>query len=110
MALTCTDAFSNNTVPATLCVVQQKRDLDGLAPFELIDNRDFLALVLDSLVRLQSNPGTFPMIQSAEPCDVQQASVLAQCTMSNRVTPTERLGEDKLKAYILWMLNEALCT
>lgn len=107
--LTCTDAFANNTVPATVCLAQQFPNTDGLAPFELIDEGDFLLLILDSLQRLSAGAAEIPSIATATQCDVQQASVLAQCSMSNRVTPTERLTPMKLKALILWQLNEALC-
>lgn len=112
MALTCTSAWGNNTVAATIPVVQCMRNTDRLDPFELIDDSEkFLAVVLDAIERLRIK-GTFtiPALATINACDAQQAANLAHCAVADRALPSNNLTPAKLKAAILWQLNQALCS
>ena len=111
MALTCSDAWSRNTVANTQRVAQCVRNTNRLSGSELLDNR-FNLLVLDALVRLKAK-GTFtlPALGSnVEACDVQQAEYQANCAVADLAMISENLPEDKTKALIIWMLTQALCS
>lgn len=112
MALTCNTAWSNNTVAATLPVVQCMTNLDRLAPSELIDDDEkFLALVLDAIERLRVK-GTFtiPALVNIVACDAQQAAYQANCALADRAMPSNNLSPAKIKSAIIWQLTQALCS
>lgn len=110
MALQCETAFSAHTVPATIRTAQCVRNVNNLAPHELLDER-FLLVVLDSLSRLQAGEGSgeFPALADANACDAKDAAALANCAVADLAMASDNLEPAKLKALILWMLSEALC-
>lgn len=112
MALTCTDAWTNNTVGVTSRVVQCMKNTDRLAPSELLDDDEkFLAIVLDAIERLRIKDAfTIPALANINACDAETAAYLANCAIADRSLTSLNLGTDKLKAAILWQLNQALCS
>lgn len=108
MALTC-NAFSSNTVgPVQQVAACKAPHLVNLEDHELLPEQ-FLLLVLDSIERLRTNPGTIPNLNTAAGCDVVDALRNASCAMLTN-TPAFPLTTVQLQALILWQLNEALCT
>jgi hypothetical protein len=109
MALTC-NAFASNTVGVTqrtaACVAPHAVNIgEKQLPPTL-----FLLLVLDSLERLRTNPGTIPALANIPACDAVSALANAYCALNLTNTPAFPVDEAQLQAEILYMLNEALCT
>lgn len=107
--LTC-NAFTDNTLPATIRTAQCVANTADLGASELLDEQ-FLMAVLDSLERLASGEGTgvLPVLADVIACDAERAAINANCALQNIPVPTNNLPAAKIKALILWQLNEALC-
>lgn len=106
--LTC-NAFASNTVGATQQVAACKAPhVANLEDKQLLDEQ-FLLLVIDSIERLRTNPGTIPNLNTAPACDLAEALRNASCAMLTN-TPAYSLTIPQLQSIILWQLNETLCT
>lgn len=71
----------------------------------------FLLLVADMLQRRASGIGTgeLPEIADLAPCDIEQANANAYCA-GVAFTPAFDVRDSQIKAIILTMLNNFLCT
>jgi hypothetical protein len=106
--LTC-NAFSSNTVGTTQQVAACRAPhIANLEENQLLDEQ-FLLLVIDSLERLRTNPGTLPNLNTILPCDASDALRNASCAMKTN-TPAFPLTVPQLQALILVQLNEGLCS
>lgn len=108
MPLLC-NAFASNTVGTTQQVAACRAPhIANLDENQLLDEQ-FLLLVLDSLERLRTNPGTLPNLNTILPCDVSDALRNAACSMKTN-TPAFPLTVPQLQGLILFQLNQALCS
>lgn len=106
--LTC-NAFASNTVGTTQQVTAcRSPHVGNIEDHELLPEQ-FLLLVIDSLERLRTNPGTLPNLNTAPMCDLADALRNASCAMLTN-TPAFTSTVPQLQSIILWQLNEALCT
>lgn len=102
MALTC-DGFEDQTVEATQSTLGCTNEPANLQDNELLEEQ-FLLTVLDALQRL----GGEVSLEDYDPCDGALAARAAFCHVNN-ITPQFQNPPAKIKAAILWMLNERLC-
>lgn len=102
MAVTC-NSFADNTVSQTQntlgCTNEPVNISDNEMPLET-----FLLTVLDMLDRA----GLGVSLADYDPCDGVEVSRLAFCEL-NAFTPGIQNPPAKIKAAILWLLNERLC-
>lgn len=109
MALSCTTAFSSNTVGVT----QQQVACLGPKVVNLDENEllpeQFLLLVIDSLNRLGAAEAFPRQIADVSSCDVSEALRLARCA-DHDLTPVFSVTTPQLQGIILAMLNEGLCS
>lgn len=102
MALSC-NAFEDQTVEATQSILGCTNEPANLQDNELLEEQ-FLLTVLDALQRL----GLEVSLDDYDPCDGSEAARAAFCAV-NHITPNLQNPPAKIKAAILWMLNEAVC-
>lgn len=104
------NAFASNTVGVTqrtvACVAPH---VANLSDSQLLPEQ-FLFLVIDSLERLRTNPGTIPTLANIKACDAAAAARNAYCALATTNTPPFPVDMAQLQAIILTQLNEALCT
>lgn len=102
MALTC-NGFTANTVEATQLTLGCTPEPANIQDNELLEEQ-FLLTVLDALQRL----GLEVSLDDYNPCDGAEAARAAFCA-TNHIVPNLQNPPAKIKAAILWMLNEAIC-
>lgn len=98
------DAITSQTIETTQSTLGCTPEVANLSDSELPEEQ-FLLLVLDALNRL----GIGGTLADYVPCDGAEVARLAYCAVYNKITPGMQNPPAKIKAAILWMLNQALC-
>lgn len=103
MSLEC-EAILSQTVQATQNTLGCTPEPANLSDSELPEEQ-FLLMVLDALNRL----GIGGTLDDYVPCEGAEVARLTYCAIYNQITPGMQNPPAKIKAAILWMLNQALC-
>lgn len=109
MALTCDDAWVDNSYPQTMRSAQCVGNTNRTSQTELTDGR-FALVVMDALERLRA-AGIIDGVALADvdACDAEVAAYQAFCSVADIAQLSENLPPDKAKAIVLLQLTEALC-
>lgn len=99
------NAFDSQTVSLTQNQLGCTPEPANLSDSELPEEQ-FLLTVLDALSRLSVGGTT---IADYVPCEGAELARLTYCSIYSGVTPGVQNSPAKIKAAILWMLNDALC-
>lgn len=109
MALTCSNAWDDNTIRATaqLSACEQK---SALAAMRELQEVTFLYAVLDALQRLAVNGAEgFVNLNTYDMCEAEQNARNASCALTTLSAPVQA-DATEIKQQILWMLANPLCT
>jgi hypothetical protein len=109
MAITCNDAWTNNTYPQTMRSAQCVGNTNRTSVTELTDGR-FAIVVMDALERLRA-AGIIDttILADVDACDAEIAAYQAYCSIADIAQLSEHLSPDKAKAIVILQLTEAIC-
>lgn len=96
--------MASQTIEATQLTLGCTPEPANLSDSELPDDL-FLLTVLDALNRL----GVGGTLADYDACEGAEVARLAYCSIYSSITPGMQNPPAKIKAAILWMLNQALC-